>query len=317
MIVGAEHGERRGGFSLAVGVHEADFFREDFDRATDDLHRHRRAAVCEVGQRREIGFREGGIVDDLFHHRGNDEGVRDVLARDQIEPCLGVELRHDDELAAGPDVGHVRGGSGDVVERHAHQRDAAIGAVGHLDVGGHVGGEIAEAQLHAFRQRRGPAGVHEDRNVLILDFSFGFVGLGLCDQIGETRQSCGAFAERDDFARAQPGLNLRDQFEIAIADEQRFRIGGVDHVFELGILGAIIQRQEREPGLGGGVVAFDVEVGVGVENCDHVAMREAELFEDRAQARDLVVEIRVGEAALRRRPGFPGRARSMMGSLRS
>ena len=87
------------------------------------------------------------------------------------------------------------------------------------------------------------------------------------------------------------------QFEVAIADQQRLRLRGVDHVLELGILGAIVERQEREPGLGGGVVAFDVEVGVGVEHRDDFAMRQAELLEDRAQARDLVVQIRIGKAS--------------------
>ena len=181
MIFGPEHGERRGGFGLPVGVHEADFFRKDFDRAANDLHRHRRAAVSEIGERREIGFRKCGLVDDLLHHRGHDEGVRDVLASDQVEPRARVELRHHNQLAPGPDVGHVRGGSGDVIKRHAHQRDAAIGAIGHLDVGGDVGGEIAEAQLHALGQRGGPAGVHQNRDVLVFDLSFGFVGLGLGD----------------------------------------------------------------------------------------------------------------------------------------
>src|ERR1700691_1954299 len=50
MIFGPEHGERRGGFGLPVGVHEADFFRKDLDRAANDLHRHRRAAVGKIGE---------------------------------------------------------------------------------------------------------------------------------------------------------------------------------------------------------------------------------------------------------------------------
>src|SRR6202167_1848788 len=50
MIFGAEDGERRGGFGLPVGVHEADFFRKDLYSAANDLHRHRRAAVGKIGE---------------------------------------------------------------------------------------------------------------------------------------------------------------------------------------------------------------------------------------------------------------------------
>ena len=122
-------------------------------------------------------------------------------------------------------------------------------------------------------------------------------GSALATRSASRGNAAGAVAERDDFARAEPRLNLRDQLEVAIADQQRLRVRGVDHVLELGILGAIVKRQEREPGLGRRVVAFDVEIGVGVEHRDDVAMREAELFEDRAQAGDLVVQIRVGQAS--------------------
>jgi hypothetical protein len=92
------------------------------------------------------------------------------------------------------------------------------------------------------------------------------------DEIRERRHGRLGSAERHQRTqRRQPRAHVGDDRRIALADQQHFDRRGLDHVLELGRLGAVVERDEHGAGSGGCVVCGDVLVRVRLQGAHPVA----------------------------------------------
>ena len=168
VVVGPEHGDRRGGLGEPVGVHEADV-GEQLEGPLEHGQRHAGAAVGERAQRGHLGGGAVEVVDDAGQHRRHDHGVGDALATHRLEPRLGVEGVEVDDAAAGVEVRQQVGHAGDVVRRHGDERRLVGVGAGELDGADHVGREVPMAQQGGLRRARGARRVEHDGDVVGID----------------------------------------------------------------------------------------------------------------------------------------------------
>ena len=159
MVLRAEQGDGRAGLGQPVRVDEIDPGPLP-QRAFDERGRHGGAAVGErpQGRHRPV-FR---AVDDPRQHGRHHHRAGDLFLPYRAEPFPRGEGFQHEGAAARVEVGDHVGDGGDVVRRHAHQRRLCVAGRRELHRAQHVGDQVLVAQQHALGLGRGPAGVDDD-----------------------------------------------------------------------------------------------------------------------------------------------------------
>src|SRR5262249_52163188 len=91
-------------------------------------------------------------------------------------------------------------------------------------------------------------------------------------------------------------LQLFDHVDVAVADEQRFDVGGGDHVLHLGQLGPVVEGDEGGAEGGGGVIRLDELVTVGLEHGHAVARLDPQVAQTTRESAHPVQGIAVRQA---------------------
>ena len=168
MVVGAEHGDRRGGLGEAVGVHETDV-GEQAQRVEQHPLGHLGTAVRQRPQGRHVGGLVAHGLDDARQHRRHDHRVGDAFAADRFEPHRGVEGAQVHEAATGEGVRqHVRH-TGHVIRRDGHEDRFVLAGASELDGAEEVRHEVTVAQQRRLRFGRGAARVEHDGDVVVVE----------------------------------------------------------------------------------------------------------------------------------------------------
>ena len=126
-MVGAAHRRRDAGalgLPVELGEHRAD----PLDALDEPGRRHRRGAVHDRLQRRQVGALEVGVVEDGVDHRRHEQPERDALVGGLGEPLRRVERPHQDHRAAGQQRRREQHPGG-VRDRRARQVAAVGGEV--------------------------------------------------------------------------------------------------------------------------------------------------------------------------------------------
>ena len=100
----------------AVGMDEL-AIRENLKRLAQHALGHRRAAVVDVFEAREIEIAHIGVIDQHVEHGGHIDVVRDLLPLHGLQAVGGIEARHEDVAPAAGRDAEVLGAVGKMEHR--------------------------------------------------------------------------------------------------------------------------------------------------------------------------------------------------------
>ena len=161
MVLRGQHRDRRAGLGQAVRVDEARRGKQP-QRSFQHRRRHPRPAVGDRAQRGDLRRRLPQLVDDAGQHRRHHHRAGDPLARDDVQPRGGVEIRQVHHPAARVQVRQRAADRGDMVGRHAGENTVVRSGATELDSAQNVATKVLVAEEHALGLRGSTAGKKYD-----------------------------------------------------------------------------------------------------------------------------------------------------------